>query len=745
MNDSQSLLEQGFQHHQAGRMKDAEDFYRRALKADPDNPDGLHLLGIVVNAGGRTDEAMELLERAVRAAPDNADFSNNLGQVYKAAGRNEDAADAYRDAIAANPNFSDAHNNLGNALAAMDDTESAIAHYQSALKIDPNNARAHYNLGTTFSNKGEHGSAIESFRKVLVIAPDFADAHNNLAYCLIEQGGIDEASDHLKRALELNPELAAAHGNVGNLFAFISDWQNSMVHYSRATELDPGRSETWSGLGNAQENLKQSEEALKSYRRAYENDPGNASALGSLCLKLMGACDWKELPTLFERLDELNSEAENHGGKSGENPFMSLTRSPDLEANFKIARSWSAQTGRAVAGMNTNFSMQGRRQSKPRLTVGYLSSDFRDHVIGHLAQDLFAFHDRDAFKVIGYSLGVDDGSDFRRDIQDGCDEFIDIREMSSIDAARRIFEDEVDILIDLNGYTIGGRLEIAAMRPAPLQIHYMGYPGTVGGEFFDYIILDGIVLDQEEEAHFSEKVIYLPPYYYVSGRRPEPSAAPPARKDFGLPIDGFVFCTFNKANKIEPVLFDCWMTLLKETPGSVLWLIDDNSVATENLKREAAARDIDPERLVFAGRVPKDEHLARHRLADLGLDTRIYNGGVTTWDALAMDLPVIALRGGHVPSRATSSMLTALGLETLIAQDLDEYQALALELAADRDKLGRLKDSLAENAKTTSLFDTQATVRVLEQAYKAIWENFASGAEPQSIRIEPPEPTEDQT
>jgi len=716
-------------------MKEAEDFYRRALKAAPNHPDGLHLLGLVVNADGRTDEAMALLEGAVAANPGNAEFSNNLGQIYKSAERLEDAINAYQGAINAEPNFSDAHSNLGNALVASGQMEAAIGHYQTAIRIDPNNARAHYNLATTLSDRGDRMDAIESFRKVLVIAPDYAEAHNNLAYCLIEQGAIDEASDHLKRALNLNPGLATAHGNVGNLFAFINDWKSSLDHYTRATELDPNRAETWNGLGNAQEKMGKQEDALASYRRAVDADSGNASVLGSLCLRLMGACAWKELKPLLDRLDGLNRDAEEQGRKLGENPFMSLSRSPDLDSSYRVSKSWSSQIERAVAGMAPEFSMQGRRQSKPVLTIGYLSSDFRNHVIGHLVHAMFSLHDRGAFKVIGYSSGQDDGSDYRREIQDGCDEFVDIREMSSLDAARRIFEDEVDILVDLNGYTIGGRLEIAAMRPAPLQLHYMGYPGTVGGGFFDYIILDDIVLDQNEEAFFTEKVIYLQPYYCVSGRRPDPPATQPRRKDFGLPDDGLVFCSFNKPNKIEPVMFACWMDLLKETASSVLWLIDDNPVATENLKLEAAAHDVDPERLVFAGKVPKNQHLARHGLADLGLDTRVYNGGVTTWDALAVGLPVITLRGNHVPSRATSSMLTSLGLEKLIAADLDAYRALALNLAGDHEGLKRLRDSLAENAKNAALFDTETSVRVLERAYQKIWKNFAGGAEPQSVNI----------
>ena len=449
----------------------------------------------------------------------------------------------------------------------------------------------------------------------------------------------------------------------------------------------------------------------------------------------MSACAWADLAPLQDRLDGLNRQTEERGGKSGENPLTSLTRSPDLEMNFGISRSWGRAIENAVRGMDMDFPMADRRQSKAVLTIGYLSADFRDHVIAHLTRRMFALHDRDAFRVIGYSNGPDNGSDYRREIQEGCDEFVDIRGMPGPEAAARINADRVDILVDLNGFTDGGRLEIAALRPAPIQIHYLGYPGTVGAGFFDYIILDDVVLDQEEEAFFSEKVIYLPPYYYVNDRRPEKTSATPTRRDFGLPEDGFVFCSFNKANKIEPVMFDCWMDLLKQTPGSVLWLIDDNPVATENLKREAETRGVEPGLLVFAGRVPKDRHLARHGLADLGLDTRIYNGGVTTWDALAAGLPVLTLRGGHVPSRATASMLPSLGIPELITQDIDAYRTLALEMAGNSDELERVKSIIAKNSRTSTLFNTEAVVRLLEKAYRRSWDDFANGKEPQSVRI----------
>ena len=537
----------------------------------------------------------------------------------------------------------------------------------------------------------------------------------------------------MKRVLEFNPEFAVAYANVGNLFAKLSDWKSSFEHYSEATTLEPGRVEAWTGLGNAQENLGHAEDALVSYRRAVDADPEDGTALSGLSVKLMDACAWKEMTPALDRLDDLNRQAGERDEKSCENPFMSLTRTCDLEANAKVAWSWSADIERTMTGLGVSFPMDGRRQSKPILTIGYLSSDFRDHVIGHLAKGMFDLHDREAFRIIAYSSGENDGSDYRSEIRGNCDEFIDINGRASTDVARRIHDDQVDILVDLNGYTIGGRLEIAAMHPAPIQIHHLGFPGTVGG-FFDYLFLDEVVLDEEEEAYFREKVIYLPPYYVVNDWPPE-AAPTPKRKEFGLPDDGFVFCSFNKANKIEPVMFECWMTVLKETPGSVLWLIADNPVATQNLKQAATDQGVDPERLVFAGKVPKDQHLSRHKLADLGLDTRLYNGGATTWDALARGLPVITLRGKNVPSRATASMLTGLGVGELVTHDLKAYQTLALKLAGDAKELQRIRDSVCEKAKTSALFNTETSVRILEKAYQKVWEDFVNGLEPRSIHI----------
>ena len=733
MKNLLDLLEQGFQTYQAGNYRKAEELCRQALVIDPENIDGLNLLSVLVSQSGNAMEAIELLEKAIQINPRNADFFNNIGQLYKGVGRFKDAIKAYSQALKIRPNFSEAHSNFANAMSAVGDNKNALIHYRTALQIDPGNTLAQYNLATTLSMLGNHSLAIEAFRAILILIPDHFEAHNNLAFSLLEQGIMDEASKHLKRALEINPEFSAAYANLGILFAKLSDWRSSFKYYNEATILDPDRAEAWTGLGNAQENLGNTNDALVSYHRAVDADPENGNALGALCNQLMGACDWDKLIPALERLDELSLEVNRGDKKFYENPLMSLTRTCDLRANAVISRSWSNQIKHAVAGLDLTFSMKERRQFKPVLTIGYLSSDFRNHVVGNLMYEIFPLHNRKAFRIIAYSSGGDDGSDCRKGIRENCDLFIDINGRSSMDVAQRINNDQVDILVDLNGYTVGSRLEIAALRPAPVQIQYLGFPGTVA-DFFDYLFLDKVVLDKEEEIYFCEKVIYLPPYYCVNNGLPKVTSAL-KRKDYGLPDNGFVFCSFNKANKIEPVMFECWMNLLERTPGSVLWLVDDNPVATQNLKQAAAGHGVAPERLIFAGKVQKKQHIARHKLADLGLDTRLYNGGVTTWDALSIGLPVITVRGQNIPSRATASMLTSLGVEELITYDLDAYKALALKLATNVKELESIRDKIRKNAKTSTLFNTEASVRNLENAYQRVWKNFARGIKPHSIKV----------
>jgi protein O-GlcNAc transferase len=733
INNSIKLLEEGFQTYQAGNFSKAEDLCRQALIADPKNTDGLNLLSIILSQSGNTIKAIELLEKAVQINTQNADFFNNLGQLYKDVGKLSDAIKAYSLALKVRPNFSEAHSNLGNAFAASDDTRSAMFHYNEAIQIDPKNLIAQYNLATTLSMRSNHSQAIKNFRTFLDFIPDHFEAHNNIAYSLLAQGSMDEAMRHLKLALKINPNFCSAFVNLGYLFAKLSDWESSIKYYKKATGIDPNKAESWTGLGNAQDSLGKTNDALVSYRLAVDVNPEFGNGLSALCNQLMETCAWEELALNLERLNVIENKVGERKKKFYENPLMSLTRTCDLQANAQVAWYWSDIIEKTVAGLDVVFPMDERRQLKPILNIGYLSSDFRNHVVGNLVQGLFALHNREKFHIKVYSSGVDDRSINRRNIKENCDEFININSFSSVEVAQQIYDDQIDILVDLNGHTVGGRLEVSALRPAPIQINYLGFPGTVGN-FFDYIILDKVVLEPNEEVYFCEKVIYVPPYYVVNDQLPE-VIIKPRRKDFDLPDESFVFCSFNKANKIEPVMFKCWMNILKKTPGSVLWLIDNNSLATLNLKQSAVNNGVSPERLIFAKKLPRDQHIARHQLANLVLDTRLYNGGATTWDALSTGLPVLTLRGQNVPSRASASMLTSLGMEELITFDIETYEELALNLAVDQEKLENIRGKIIRNMKTSALFNAEMSVNNIEMAYQSVWESFARSIEPHSTNI----------
>ena len=356
--------------------------------------------------------------------------------------------------------------------------------------------------------------------------------------------------------------------------------------------------------------------------------------------------------------------------------------------------------------------------------------------MAYLMLSLFGLHNRDEFDIFCYSYGEDDGSYYRKRIERDCDKFVDIHNLSYADAAKRIYEGQVDILVDLKGYTAGSKMEICALRPAPVQVRYLGLAGTTGADFFDYIITDRIVTPEDHAQYYSENFVYMPHSYQVNDHNQPISNKDWKRADFGLPDDSFVFCSFNQGYKIDPILFDSWMKILRQVPEGVLWLQQQiNEKAEKNLRQEAEARGVRSSRLIFTKRLPKDEHMARLRLADLALDTRIVNGAATTSDALWVGVPVITLQGGHFASCMSSSILTAIGLSELITHSLVEYEALAVRLAQNRGELQTIRDSLAKNRLTEPLFDTPRFTRNLEKAYKEMWKLFLAGERPRQVEV----------
>jgi len=665
-----AILETALVHHQAGRFAEAEQRYRQLLTVEPDNPDALHLLGLLRHQVGRHVEAIELIERAVRHTEPNEHFLNNLGQIYKAVGRYADAVTCYRKAIAVNARFAEAYNNLGNALSGLGAVDEAVAAYRQALAVQPDFVLAKYNLGSTLRGAGYLDEATALLREVVAAHHGHADAHNNLGLAFLDQGLVGDAVARFQNALAAQPNNADALNNLGCAFARLELPDQSVDFFERALALNPNHADA---LNNRAIHLKEAgrlEEALAGYRGVLKTDPNHAYAATNLLFSLGSACAWPEYTALARDIDRRTREAIAKEQTPPERPFHNIIRCADPELNYHVARLWSREITRRTRSASTGFSFSNRRGPRPRLTIGYLSRDFRYHAVGHLVHELFGLHDRGRFAIHAYSFGSDDGSSYRRRIENDCDLFLDVRALDDIETARRIHADGVDILIELTGFTQNNRLGIAALRPAPIQVTYLGFAGTIGGDFFDYIITDRTVTPEDHARFYAEKFVYMPDCYVVHGREPI-ATSPPTRAQAGLPDSAFVFCSFNQGHKITPEIFGVWMALLEEFPTSCLWLYKGNPLMIKNLRAAVAEHGVAPDRLIFGEPLPKDQHLARLRLADLALDTPIFNGGVTTSDALWAGLPVVTVTGSHCPSLGSASKLKAIGLPELIAGSLD--------------------------------------------------------------------------
>jgi protein O-GlcNAc transferase len=589
---------------------------------------------------------------------------------------------------------------------------------------------------------GRFAEALALMQRAVTKNPGDAQAQQNLGAMLARQGRLEEAAAYFTRAIAIDPRNVSAQTNLGLIYQSRGQIEAAAGCYRKAIAADPNAAEGHSRLASLLKDAGDLPGAIAATRRALELRPNYTEALANLVHCLQHICDWRELAALEARLDKLTAPALARGTKSGEPPLLSVVRTADPIRNLRIARAVSNDLLASMASLNMHFPHDRRRGPRKKLTVGYMSDHFRNHPGAHLVRSLFQHHDRQRVRVIGYSYGVDDGSEYRQHIAASCDLFVDLRGTGSAAGARRIYEDGVDILIELSGYVAGHRLDIPALRPAPLQVSWLGFPGSTGAPFFDYAIVDRIVLPQAAVQTFTERPIWMPHCYQINDSNQPISAKTFRRADFRLPESAFVFCCFNNTYKIEPLMFDLWMRVLKAVPGSVLWLLRSNPQAEENLKREAVARGVAAERLVFDGKLPKDQHLARLALADLALDTYICNGHTTSSDALWAGVPLAGFSGTHFANRVSASLLTSLGLPELIATSLERYEALVLELARNPARLRGIRRKLAERRMRWPLFDTARFVRNLEAALVAIWNIYQSGKPPSPILIADSDPME---
>lgn len=571
--------------------------------------------------------------------------------------------------------------------------EEAYQLYQFILKNSPNNTQILHLLGVLAMQTNNSNAAMQIFSQVLVIDPDHVNA-------LYHSGVIQRE--------RLETEIA-------------------MASFRKVLEIDPSHIEARSELGMCLQKLDYLDEAVEQFNLVLDKNPSHLLAAGNIVTLYMHSCQWKELENYIPIMDRLNKQAIKDGSMPGEILSCNIARIDNPKINLQMAECHSKKIEKTVAASRLNFNFASRKNPTKKLTIGYLCNNFNNHPTGHLICRLFEKHDRNKFNIIAYSHGGRDEY-YYPIIKAGCDSMVDITAMADQHAAQKIYADGVDILIDLKGHTPEARLGIFAHRPAPVQITYLGFPGTSGAKFFDYIITDKVVSPPHHKEYYSEQFFYMPDCYQINDSEQKISDKTFTRADMGLPENAFVFSSFNQCYKIDPVMFDVWCRILEKTPGSVLWLLDNNKAAVRNLKIQVSLRGIDQDRVIFAELFKnKAEHLARVKLADLALDTRICGGHTTSSDMLWAGVPVVTMLGKHFASRVCSSLLTAIGLPQLITNNLEEYENLCLKLASNPEALLSLKQILAENRLTKPLFDTEKFTHNLEKGYQEAWDRFVNG------------------
>jgi predicted O-linked N-acetylglucosamine transferase (SPINDLY family) len=614
------------------------------------------------------------------------------------------------------------------AEAQQGHAQAAFELFSRALAVDPRNAAAYSNRGNTLLDLKRFDEALASFDQALAIQPDFADALNNRGNALQALQRHAEAVDSYDRALAIRPGNAQALTHLGNVLQGLRRHEEALASYARALAIKPDQAEALTSRGNLLVDLKRFDDALTSYARALSVRPDYPHLLGNWVHTKMKVCDWSGLAAAFDHL-----AAGIAAGRPVASPFAILGTPLPSSLQRKCAEMLIAAKFPAVTSPgDTGFAAR-----HDRIRLGYFSADFYSHATAYLMAGLFEAHDRSRFELVAFSSGPPASDPMRARLEAAFDRFIDVRETSDADIALLARSLEIDIAVDLKGFTQDGRTEIFARRAAPLQVSYLGYPGTMGADYIDYLIADRTLIPAEHVGDYAEKIAYLPHTYQSNDSRRAIADQQFTRQAAGLPEQGFVFCCFNNNWKITPAVFDIWMRLLQQVAGSVLWLFEDNPTAGRNLRAEAQKRGIAPERLVFAPRMNLPEHLARHRLADLFLDTLPYNAHTTASDALWAGLPVLTRLGETFAGRVAASLLKAVGLPELVTDSPEAYEALALELATDQQKLAALRQRLAANRLTQPLFDTALFARHIEAAYTAMWERHQAGLRPEHIVVPP--------
>lgn len=623
------------------------------------------------------------------------------------------AREIYLEQLAIQPDHISILSNLGLLEHQSGNHEIGINYIDTCVKLEPSNPNHLYNKGAILERINQYAEAIECFEKVNDINQNDAESFFYLGNCYLKLKRTDDAIYAYEQSLSINPNNPEVQCALGKAFLIHHDLDMAEKHFNNTLSLDNKNYDAYIQLARLNKRRNNFETAINFLKKIIELNADLNTAFVELAGYQLNSCDWSNYDNMVENLFEITKSELEEGKTTTISPFRSLQFEWDPSFQLQIAKSHSELIKRNMAALRKKLNFQHVPHNNPRLKLGYISSDFRNHTVGHLCQGLFKQHNREKFEIFAYATCADDGSEIRQRIENNCDHFFDLSAASFEEAAQKIYDDKIDILIDLTGHTNIGEAEILALRPAPIQAHYLGFLGTMGADFVDYIITDKIVTPPEEQENYSEKFLYMPNTYQINSHNHD-IAETPTRNSCGLPEDKFVFCSFNNNYKITPKVFDAWMEILRQQENAVIWLYQTDEYAKNNLIKEAAQRGVDTKKLIFASKVPRDQHLARLRCADLYLDTFIASARTSASDALWAGLPILTLPGKTFSNRVGASLLSAVGLTELIASDTDNYIQKALHYTNNPDALKDIKTKLNDNIETEPLFDTERFVRDLE-------------------------------
>jgi predicted O-linked N-acetylglucosamine transferase (SPINDLY family) len=748
------LLRRAFELHQQGRLDEAVALYEQILRMQPQHGDTWHLMGIALSALGRNEAAVASFTRAIslQASPVDAHFDrgnalynmrrleeavadydetialradhasayNNRGLALMSLQRFQASLSSFERALAIQPDDAEAHCNRGSLLLELGQWEAALAAFDHALILQADTAEAHANRGVALRRLGRLEAALVSYDRAIAIRPEYAEAYSNRGVVLKELKAWEAARASFERAVSLDPQHAQAHLNRGELYRELQSWKEALSSYDRAIEIHPHYAEGYYGRGEVHRALTQYPEAAANYERALALDPDIKCLFGTHLHVRMMLCDWTDFEA---NLAQLAARIERGEVACLPHAFLAACGSAALQR--RVAEIWMNEE----CPPNPSLPSIPRWHGHEKIRIGYFSPDFRDHPVSRLTAELFELHDRTRFEITAFSWGPNTDDEMRERLQGAFDRFIDVRAESDRSVALSARSLELDIAVDLAGFTGEGRPGVFALRAAPLQIGYIGYLGTMAAPYMDYLIADPILVPPDYRQYYAEQILYLPSYQANDSKR-RIAAKSFTRQELGLPATGFVFCCFNANYKITPTIFSGWMRILGRVPGSALLLYAGSPRVQGNLRAEAQRRGVDPARLVFAESLPAALYLARYRAADLFLDTLPYNAGTTASDALWAGLPVLTCAGEAFASRMGASLLTAIHLPELITSTPEEYEALAIELATHPERLGQLKQRLADHRLTTPLFDSRRFTANLEEAYLSIYRRYRAELAP---------------